>query len=43
MFVAMQYVVLMEAMMSHLIHGGAFLTFGAHVCQFHFLPSCRHG
>ena len=43
MYVAMPYVVFMEAMVSNLIHGGAFLMFGAHVSQFQFLPSCRQG
>ena len=46
MFVAMPYFVFMEAMMSHLIHGGTFLIFGAHVSHvpmFHFLPCCRQG
>ena len=43
MFVAMPNFVFIEAMMSHLIHGGAFLIFGAHVSQFQFLLSCRQG
>ena len=38
MYVAMPYFVFMEAMVSHLIHGGTFLIFGAHVSQFQF---CR--
>ena len=38
MYEAMPYFVFMEAMVSHLIHGGTFLIFGAHVSQFQF---CR--
>ena len=36
MYVAMPYYVFMEAMVSHLIHGGTFLIFGAHVSHFQF-------
>ena len=43
MYVAILYFVFMEAMVSHLIHGGTFLIFGAHVSQFQFLPSCKRG
>ena len=38
MYVAMPYFVFLEAMVSHLIHSGKFLIFGAHVSQFQF---CR--
>ena len=43
MFVAMPYFVFMEAMMSHLTHGGTFLIFGPHVSEFQFLASCKQG
>ena len=34
MYVAMPYFLFMEAVVSHLIHGGTFLIIGAHVSQF---------
>ena len=37
MYVAMPYFVFIEAMVSHLIQGGKFLIFGAHVYEFQFL------
>ena len=43
MYVAMPYFVFMEAMVSHLIHVGTFLIFGAHVSRFQFFFSCTHG
>ena len=43
MYVALAYFVFMEAMVSHLIHAGTFLIFGAHVSQCQFGPSCRQG
>ena len=36
MYAAMPYFAFMEAMVSHLIHGGTLLTFGAHVSPVQF-------